>query len=247
MTQIYVATQDGLAVLRREGAGWQAALQLAGVPVQCIVVDPLDPARVYAGTWGRGLWRSEDAGATWEPAGPGITHSDVTAVAVSPVERGGMGGIVWAGTEPSALFRSDDSGRTWKESTGLQALPSKPTWSFPPRPHTHHVRALAFSRQQPGLLFAAIEAGALVRSPDGGTTWEDRVPAGPIDSHTLATHPLAPGRLYAAAGEGFGRAGLGYAESPDEGATWTHPDEGLTRHYLFGMAVDPANPETVLV
>lgn len=123
---------------------------------------------------------------------------------------------------------------------GASRTASAPTWSFPPRPETHHVRWIEPDPHQPGRIFACIEAGALVRSDDGGRTWIDRVPGGPYDTHTLATHPIANDRLYSAAGDG-------YFESDDAGATWRQPEEGLRHHYLFGVAVDPADPDTILV
>jgi hypothetical protein len=89
-------------------------------------------------------------------------------------------------------------------------------------------------------LFVGIELGGVMRSLDGGVTWEDRKSGGQHDCHTLATHPQAPGRVYEAAGGG-------YAESADAGASWQRLDEGLTRRYTWGLAVDPANPDTVLV
>ena len=64
----------------------------------------------------------------------------VTAVDVSHAEQADGLGIVYAGTEPSAVFRSDNGGDSWVDLAGLRALPSAATWSFPPRPHTHHVR-----------------------------------------------------------------------------------------------------------
>ena len=70
---------------------------------------------------------------------------------------------------------------------------------------------------------------------------------GPGDTHTLAVHPDAPGRLYSAAGDGFGIPGRGYSESHDGGDTWARPDEGIERHYLYGLAVDPGDPDTVVV
>ncbi|MGH2616849.1 MAG: WD40/YVTN/BNR-like repeat-containing protein, partial [Thermomicrobiales bacterium] len=96
-------------------------------------------------------------------------------------------------------------------------------------------------------LYLCIEAGALIQSLDGGATWVDRTPDSPIDTHTLAIHPLAPGRLYSAAGDGFWKPGSGYAESHDRGETWTRIADGLTHHYLFGLAVATADPDTVLV
>jgi len=98
-----------------------------------------------------------------------------------------------------------------------------------------------------GRLFAAIEAGALLRSLDGGQTWEDRKPSGPYDTHTLVMHRLAPNRLYSAAGDGFMNPGTGFVESEDGGQTWYRPDVGLQHHYLWGVAADPADPATLVI
>ena len=259
MKTVYLALARALLVAREGGGAWRAETRLDGLQPACLAADPLAPGRLYCGTWGRGLWRSEDAGDTWLPSGApatgrtlaaasgGIAHPHVTAVAVSATERANGHGVVYAGTEPSALFRSEDGGASWRELAGLRAVPSAPEWRFPPRPHTSHVRWIAPDPGTAGRLYVAIEAGAVLRSADGGTSWEDRRPDGPRDVHTLATHPLAPGRLYAAAGDGLLRAGTGYAESRDGGDTWARPDRGLDHHYLWGLAVDPGDPDTILV
>ena len=147
---------------------------------------------------------------------------------------------VYAGTEPSAVFRSDTGGDGWVDLAGLRALPSAGTWSFPPRPHTHHVRWIEADVRVADRVFVAIEAGALVRTFDGGRTWRDRVRGGPYDTHTAVTHPLAPGRVYSAAGDG-------YFESTDAGGSWRSPQDGLKHRYLVGVAVDPADPDTMIV
>ena len=46
------------------------------------------------------------------------------------------------------------------------------SWSFPPRPWTSHVRWIESDKNNPDYVFAAIEAGALVKSHDGGRTWK---------------------------------------------------------------------------
>jgi hypothetical protein len=63
---------------------------------------------------------------------------------------------------------------------------------------------------------------------------------GPYDTHTLATHPMAPRRLYSSAGDG-------YFESFDYGESWKRPMEGLRHSYLYGLAVDSGNPQVVIV
>lgn len=240
MTHLYLATGDALAVIRPRRSRWEAALELVGLPTQCAAADPLRPERLYCGTFGRGAWRTDDAGRSWRPVGEGIAYGEIMSVAVSAVERAGEAGVVWAGTEPSALFRSEDGGATWSERGALRSLPSAPTWSFPPRPWTHHVRWIMPDPVAPARLFVAIELGGVMRSLDAGVTWEDRKPGSQPDAHTLGAHPLAPGRVYEAAGGG-------YAESRDAGATWRRADTGLRHRYLWSLAVDPEDPETIVV
>jgi photosystem II stability/assembly factor-like uncharacterized protein len=242
MTTVYLAVEDGLLVVRGGGGRWEAAPRMEGMAPRCLAADPAHPERVWCGTVGAGLWRSDDAGESWRPAGDRLAALDVSALAVGPGEE-----VVYAGIDPSALWRSEDAGRRWDELAALRALPSAPTWSFPPRPDTSHVRWITLDPAAPERLSVCIEAGALVRSADGGRTWRDRVPDGPRDTHTLAAHPGAPGRLYSAAGDGFGMPGHGYSESHDGGDTWTRPDDGIERHYLYGLAVDPGDPDTVVV
>jgi hypothetical protein len=240
MTKIYLALEDELAIISRQNGQWQIDRQLVGLPTYCVAADPYRPERVYCGAFGRGLWRSDDAGASWQPVGEGITYAEVMSVAVSPLERSGGYGVVWAGTEPSALFRSEDGGQSWQERPGLRELPSAPTWSFPPRPWTHHIRWIAPDLVVAERLFVGIELGGVMRSLDAGQTWEDRKPGSQHDVHTLRTHPEAPGRVYEAAGGG-------YAQSFDGGSTWQGNDTGLHHWYLWGLAVDPGDPETILV
>ncbi len=206
---------------------------------QCVVVDPFKPETIYCGTLGQGLWKTEDSGANWTRIAS-FNERAVTALAVSSTERGGSFGVVYVGTEPSAIFRSEDGGDGWRRMKAFNELPSSATWSFPPRPHTHHVRWVGLDPTLKGRIYVAVEAGALVQSLDGGETWIDRVVGSPFDTHTLATHPKAGGRLYSAAGDG-------YFESPDYGESWMSPEDGLRHHYLHGLAVDPGEPDTIVI
>jgi hypothetical protein len=91
-----------------------------------------------------------------------------------------------------------------------------------------------------GRLFVAIEAGALIRSLDGGQHWLDRVEGGPYDTHVLVGQADDPDHLYVAAGDG-------YYESRDGGATWHQPQEGLAHRYLFDIAISSRGPGRILV
>jgi len=226
-------------LIARRGSTWTVEEHLGGLAPQCVAVDLRSPAQLYCGTARDGLLRSRDSGRNWEPVGPGVDHPLVTAVDVDYAGKDGFG-VVYAGTEPSAVFRSDTGGDTWVELAGLRSLPSADTGSFPPRPHTHHVRWIEADVSGADRVFVAIEAGALVRTFDGGRTRRDRVRGGPYDTHTALTHPLAPGRIYSAACDG-------YFESTDAADSWSSPEDGLQHRYLVGVAVDPADPDTVIV
>jgi hypothetical protein len=183
--------------------------------------------RVVVGSRGRGVHISEDGGENWKDAG--LPQPDVFSVAISPVD-----GAVYAGCEPSMLFRH--AGDRWQELSALREIPSAPTWSFPPRPWTSHVRWIAPSPHDASLLLVGIELGGLMRSEDGGATWEDHRPGAQPDVHSLAWHPTAPGRAYEAGGGGS-------AWSFDAGRTWEPADEGRDRHYTWAVAPDPHDPD----
>ncbi|MGQ3328807.1 WD40/YVTN/BNR-like repeat-containing protein [Halorubrum sp. FL23] len=247
--RVYVGYDDGLRLVDPETGS--ASLRLADRSVECLSVgsggeatpsEDVADARVLAGTFDAGLFRSTDGGESFERVaseslGPdGAGPEAVTAIATSPHDPA----TVWIGTEPSRVYRSTDGGRTAERVGGLTAVPSAPEWSFPPRPDTHHVRWIEPCPADPARWFVGIEAGALVVTPDAGETWTDRPEGSRRDSHALATHPDAPDRVYAAAGDGF-------AESDDRGESWRVVDRGFDHGYVWGVAVDPGNPETAIV
>ena len=228
MARLYVAGGDAVTILENGGA----ETGLNGRGARCLAVDPEDSDTLYVGTSDEGLFKSADGGGSWEGLS-GIEHPRVTAVAVSPTD-----GAVYAGTEPSALFVSRDGGETWRELEEMRKLPSQPTWSFPPRPWTSHVRAIAPSFSDPHLVVVGIELGGVLRSTDGGETWQDQRPGAQPDCHSLFAHQRAPELLYEAGGGGF-------AKSTDFGDSWESVDGGMGLHYVWGLAADATDPSLV--
>jgi photosystem II stability/assembly factor-like uncharacterized protein len=240
MTTIMVGMQNSILVVNSSNE-YETQESLKETNPQSIAFDPLNSGRAYCATFGNGLWKTDDDGQTWSNIGKDVISSPyVMSVAVSSLNSRNRF-KVYAGTEPSAFYTSNDGGVSWERMNALNDLPSSRSWSFPPRPWTHHIRWIEPDSNNPDYVFAAIEAGALVQSRDGGKTWIDRnEEQGPYDTHTLATHSKAPKRLYSSAGDG-------YFESYDYGETWTRPMVGLRHDYLFGIAVDSSNPEVVIV
>ena len=223
MTPLFVVTGD--AVVRVTEGRAEPVLEEAGA--QCVAVDARNRERVLAGCRGGGVFESEDGGASWQDAA--LPATDVFSVAYSAAD-----GAAYAGCEPSALWVRRNG--EWRELSALRELPSAPTWSFPPRPWTSHVRWIAPSPHEASVVLAGIELGGLMRSADGGETWEDHRPGAQRDVHSLAWHPSEPGRAYEAGGGGS-------AWSKDNGKTWEAADDGRDRHYTWALAVDSEDPD----
>jgi photosystem II stability/assembly factor-like uncharacterized protein len=232
---------QAVLILESTNNGWKGHESLKGTNPQSVVFDPINLDRAYCGTFGNGLWKTDDGGKTWSNIGKDVISSPyIMSVAVSSLNSGNKFNKVYAGTDPSALYISKDGGDSWERMEVLNELPSSKSWSFPPKPWTHHIRWIEPDANNSDYVFVAIEAGALVQSHDGGKTWIDRVEQGPYDTHTLVTHPKAPKRLYSSAGDG-------YFESFDYGESWSRPVEGLRYQYIYGLAVDYDDPQIVII
>lgn len=229
MTRVYLVTGDRFGRIDDHDAADPPSWALAGAGAQCLAVDPDDPETVYVGCRGGGLMRTGDGGASWDRLT--LPEEDVFSVAVSAAD-----GAVYAGTEPSRLFRSRDGGASFGELAALQEIPSRPRWSFPPRPWTSHVRSIAPDPGDGTRLLVGIELGGLMVSEDDGASFSDHCPGAQPDVHTLAWHPTAAGRAYQAAGGGA-------AWSRDGGASWEPADAGRDLDYAWGLAVDPRDPD----
>jgi hypothetical protein len=229
VTDLIIATGDELVRIKLENDQWCAAKVPSGGGMQCLAEEPGNRDVLYAGSHGEGLWKSTSRGEHWTRLE--FAEPNVFSLAVSPAD-----GAVYAGTEPSKLFVSRDGGDSWRELEALQRIPSRASWSFPPRPWTSHVRSIAPSPHDGQLLLVGIELGGLMRSEDGGETWSDHRPGAQKDVHASMWHPSVLGRAYEAGGGGA-------AWSRDGGLSWQPADVGRDRHYTWGLAVDPDDPD----
>ena len=259
MKKFFVGLKNKLLIIDQTKETFEINEYLLEKQPTRLAFDPANADRIYCATNGDGLWRTEDGGKRWEKIGvpsmatkvnmsEGISSSKITSVAVHPTKKVSGNSIVYAGTEPSMLYFSVDNGRNWEELEGIQNVPSKRDWAFPPRPHTHFVRWITPSYSNENHLAISIEAGAVLNTYDQGETWVDRPEKSPIDVHTLLAHPKAPSRLYAANGDGSSHNERAYAESADEGRSWNYMSEGIEEHpYLYNMVIHPENPNDRLV
>jgi photosystem II stability/assembly factor-like uncharacterized protein len=170
---------------------------------------------------GQNLWKTEDAGATWSPAGPGTPPVPVFNLVTHPRDPGTL--YVNSST---TLYATQDAGATWKEmkppltcSFGpMAAVASTPTTLFAGGSN----KQAASQRLAPPPPCGTPHA-ALYRTPDGGDSWTEAdtgLAAGSLSS--LAVDPFDPRTLYAGTFSSFGMW-----KSTDAGDTWSRVELDL--------------------
>jgi photosystem II stability/assembly factor-like uncharacterized protein len=235
-TVFIAATGNGLARASRNAAGqWEVERVLSGGDVRCLAVDPLNMERVYAGTQGQGVLRSDDRGQTWRRVG--LAGQVVKAIAASPIREA----VVYAGTKPAGIFVSYNGGESWAELAAFQRIPGRWLWFSPAeRPYIGYVQGIALSPTDPQRIVVGIEAGATVLSSDGGRSWTGHRSGALRDCHTVTFHATQGDWVYASGG-GVARWGTS-AFSRDAGQTWASIRVGLDRSYGWAVAADPVQP-----
>src|SRR5438067_1712314 len=93
--KLFVTTEDHIFVVEQSGKEWRVRAKLQELSPECIAADPSRPARLYCGTFGHGLWLTDDFGTTWKQSGKGVINPQVTSVAVSPTEKKEGFGVVY--------------------------------------------------------------------------------------------------------------------------------------------------------
>ncbi len=215
----------GVFVSSDSGANWYAAnVGLLHDVVHSVVIDPLAPANLYAGT-GRGVARSHDGGLTWSMTygalptnglAPVIAVNAVLGLAIDPVTNS----TLYAATI-SGVFKSVDSGSNWSpSSSGLTGL---------------SVNTLAVDPLSPATVYAGTAGGVFV-STNGAANWRQSLATQPVNA--LAVNPLTPAIVYAGASSGMYR-------TLDSGAHWGLFNNGLTNQTVQAIALDLVTPSTV--
>lgn len=177
-----------------------------GGPVSEIAIAPSEHRTIYAATVS-GVYRSDNAGARWQPVHQGLPPY-AGALAVDPTDpRIVYVSILVTEAGMPGLYKTVDGGATW---TPLDL-------------NGGTVADLAIDPHDPSTLLAAASVG-LFRSEDAGATWE-RVgpPEGTIAPlfENVAFDPETPGVAYAAS------SNRGFFKSTDGGQTWEAKNQGL--------------------
>ena len=80
-----------------------------GGGARVIAFDPSTPSTIYVGTFGAGVFKTTDSGASWNPVDTGLANGTVTSLAVDPSAPA----TVYAGTFGGGVFKSTNGGGSW--------------------------------------------------------------------------------------------------------------------------------------
>ena len=234
-TRILIGMHDGVTTLSsNDGVEWtQGPVSPLEHAAAKVAVAPSDPQRAYLVAYEAGVHRSDDGGLTWRQlSGYPTDHAHSVTVHPSNPDR------VYVGSEPATVYRTSDGGETWEECSAFRAVPGSDEWSFHWEGRHAHVRALCLSPADPDVVYAGIEVGGILRSRDGGDTWEHLQGAHP-DVHKLIASPSLPSTVYAATAHGPYR-------SDDGGDTWLDIGEGLERRHNIPIVPSPDDHNLVV-
>jgi photosystem II stability/assembly factor-like uncharacterized protein len=211
-----------------------------------LAVHPRNPDIVYIGAAGGGVWRSDDAGATWTPQWHNQSILNVGSLAIDPESPD----TVYCGTGeangsadsyPGAgLFRTVDGGQTWTQ------LPSK---HLPRR-----IGAIAIDPFDSnhfllgGVTHDRRGIAALFTSTDRAKTWtrENFISTGNYWCYCVAFHPASKGVIFATIDASGAHNGIWRTD--DGGKRWTHLTKGLPHPSLIGrtsLAIASSKPDTM--
>ena len=234
-TRILIGMHDGVTTLSsNDGVEWtQGPVSPLEHAAAKVAVAPSDPQRAYLVAYEAGVHRSDDGGLTWRQlSGYPTDHAHSVTVHPSNPDR------VYVGSEPATVYRTSDGGETWEECAAFRAVPGSDEWTFHWEGRHAHVRALCLSPADPDVVYAGIEVGGILRSRDGGDTWEHLQGAHP-DVHKLIASPSLPSTVYAATAHGPYR-------SDDGGDTWLDIGEGLERRHNIPIVPSPDDHNLVV-
>jgi len=200
---------------------------------------PGDPSTWYFGSADGGVWKTRDAGVTWQPIFNRMGSASIGALAVCAADPR----VLWVGTgqiqqrydivDGDGVYRSTDGGATWSRIGLEDTRHIGAIWSDPRNPDVAVVAAL-------GHVFGPNPQRGLFRTSDAGRHWEHVLDRGPdVGAADIAGDPAQPDILFASLWQVRRHPwldyfqptvgpGSGIARSTDGGKSWTVlPRQGL--------------------
>jgi photosystem II stability/assembly factor-like uncharacterized protein len=241
--------QGSVGVFRcTSGGEWQHVL--AHLETFTVSVHPRNPEVVLAGT-ADGVWRSSDRGATFKRTNFPDQGKQIWSLLVDLRNPARL----HAGSSPVDLYRSDDEGCSWLR------LPRPQIEERVRAPFAARVMRMVQHPARPDEIYAVLEINGVIRTTDGGQTWQDcsadlirlsELPhlkskivtdtfaEGMLDAHAIAISPADPDTVILA-------LRMGLFRSNDHGTTWQDMDIKNVSPLTYGrdVKVSPCDPKTI--
>ena len=220
-----------------------------------IAIHPTDHSIWYVAVGSGGVWKTVNAGTTWEPIFDDVSVYSTGCVVIDPSNPH----TVWVGTGENVggrhvgfgdgIYKSTDGGANWT-NMGLS--------------DTQHLSEIIIHPEDSNTLWVAAQgplwsAGGergLYKTTDGGETWTNVLSAGEWTGVTdVVMDPRDPDVLYAATWQHHrtvaalvdGGPETGIHRTTDGGQSWTRLTEGLPKGNMgkIGLAVSPQKPDVL--
>jgi len=220
-----------------------------------VAVDPGDRSTWYVGVGSGGLWKTTNAGTTWEPIFETEGSYSIGCVTIDPAHPL----TVWVGTGENVsgrhvgfgdgVYRSLDGGKSWNRM-GLETSEHIGMIRIDPRDSN-----VVYVAAQGPLWSAGGERG-LYKTTDGGRSWKKILGGGEYTGVSEVHLDLRdPDVLYAVTWQRYrnvaalmnGGPESGIHKSTDGGASWRELTEGLPEENMgrIGLAISPQQPDVI--
>lgn len=218
-------------------------------------VNPKKRSEYYVATSSGGVWKTSNAGTTFQPVFDSQDSYSIGCVTMDPRNHH----VVWVGTGENnnqrsvgygdGVYRSEDGGKTWK-NMGLKTSEHIGMIAIDPR-DSNVVYVAAY-----GPLWRAGGERGLYKTTDSGKTWQDILT---ISEHTGVSEVYLDPRdldvIYVVAHQRRrhvftlvdGGPESAIYKSKDAGKTWEKINRGLPERHLgrIGLAISPVNPDVL--
>jgi len=261
------ATGGGVWKTENAGATWENLSDgyFDVGTIGAVAIAPSDHNVLYVGTGespirgvttshGNGVYKSTDAGKTWEHVGL-RKAGQISRIEVDPDDADvafvAVQGDIWGPSKDRGIFRTTDGGKSWQhvlevnEDTGASDLSMDPT-----NPRILYA-AMWHHGRKPWFIKSGGEGGGIYKSTDGGDNWEKLSGGLPelVGKIGVDVSASNPDRVYAIIESEPEQGGL--YRSDNAGKTWELIDGHRVLHtrawYYNHITADPTDEDTVWI
>ncbi len=211
-SRVYVAGNSGFEHSADGGLTWTT---IRPGEISDAVIDPNNANTLYVNVRNDGIYKSIDAGATWNLLAAGPTGGNAGWVKLGIGDSGPNGSNFLVAKSAGTVYKSTDGGTTWTTIAGSHGLG-----------YTGWCDLVAVAPDDENVILAG--GVGLERTTDGGTTWTSLAGLH-ADQHVAVFAPSDTNIIYECNDGGLYR-------SSDKGATWTKASHGMviTQFYDLG-------------